>query len=244
MMNYQVLETLKNVTKIQNGEENTFLFLCNDSTHEPMMLQMPGYEPAYEVDNSQYPELLEDRVGPDGQVLKLETDKQIIHYQSNMAALLQVGKWLDFLRENGVYDNTRIILVSDHGNPMEQIDPLMLENGADLEHYFPLLMVKDFGAQEFTVCHDFMTNADVPSLALQGLVENPVNPFTGKPISMAEKENHRQYITMSYQWELEKQPENTFNPSRWAAVKDNIWDKDNWEFYNEETILQNHELPY
>ena len=244
MMNYQVLETLKNVTKIQNGEENTFLFLCNDSTHEPMMLQMPGYEPAYEVDNSQYPELLEDRVGPDGQVLKLETDKQIIHYQSNMAALLQVGKWLDFLRENGVYDNTRIILVSDHGNPMEQIDSLMLENGADLEHYFPLLMVKDFGAQEFTVCHDFMTNADVPSLALQGLVENPVNPFTGKPISMAEKENHRQYITMSYQWELEKQPENTFNHSRWAAVKDNIWDKDNWEFYNEETILQNYELPY
>ena len=35
-----------------------------------------------------------------------------------MAMLLAVGRYCDFLRENGVYDNTRIIVVSDHGSDL------------------------------------------------------------------------------------------------------------------------------
>ena len=40
---------------------------------------------------------------------------QLAHYQINMAAMLQLANWFDYMRENGVYDNTRIILVADHG---------------------------------------------------------------------------------------------------------------------------------
>lgn len=39
-----------------------------------------------------------------------------------MAAMLRLGEWFDYLREEGVYDNTRIILVSDHGYRLEQIE--------------------------------------------------------------------------------------------------------------------------
>ncbi len=61
-------------------------------------------------------------------------------------ALLQVGKWLDYLRENGVYDNTRIILVSDHGFRSDGLFGLKLgpKNSQDMHYFCPLLMVKDF----------------------------------------------------------------------------------------------------
>ena len=49
--------------------------------------------------------------------------------------------------------------------------------------YMPLLMVKDFGATGFTTDYTFMTNADTPTLAMKDLIENPVNPATGNPIS-------------------------------------------------------------
>ena len=68
----------------------------------------------------------------------------MIHYQTNMAAMLQLGKWFDYMRENGVYDNTRIILVSDHGKDLNQDNSFKLADGTDKALYYPLLMVKDF----------------------------------------------------------------------------------------------------
>ena len=246
MMHYQVLEGLKDVTQIRDGGENTFLFLGNDTTHEPMMLQLPGYVPQEEVDNTAFRALLRNRRDEAGRVLKMNNVSQIVHYQSNMAALLRIGAWLDYLRAEGVYDNTRIILVSDHGSEQWQMEALTTQgNGKlqDLERFVPLLMVKDFDAQGFTQSRDFMTNADVPSLALKGLVENPINPFTGNPVDMEEKTAHKQYIPLSFQWQLSNQLPNTFAPSQWAAVQGNIWDMDNWEFFPEETILQSHTAP-
>ena len=61
----------------------------------------------------------------------------------------------DFLRENDVYDNTRIILVSDHGYSLDQFEELVLNTGKNktenIEWYYPLLLVKDFGSKEFSV---------------------------------------------------------------------------------------------
>ena len=65
---------------------------------------------------------------------------------------------------------------------MFQIEELVYGDRDDnetIEYYFPLLLVKDFGSTEFTISDEFMTNADVPTLATQGLIENPTNPFTG-----------------------------------------------------------------
>lgn len=78
------------------------------------MLQEPDYTPSQNVDNTDYEAEHADRFTVDGQTLRMETELQVTHYQSNMAALLQLGEWFDYLRDNGVYDNTRIILVADH----------------------------------------------------------------------------------------------------------------------------------
>ena len=176
--------------------------------------------------------------------LRLETEEQLSHYHANMAALIQIGQWLNYLRENRVYDNTRIIIVSDHGKDLGQIDALTYHNGnVSGELHAPLLMVKDFNSTGFTISDAFMTNADVPYLAVNGLVENPTNPFTGKPITNTEKTAHDQFVILTKIWNVDENNGYTYKESRWASVKDNIWDANSWNLYEESVVLKDHTAP-
>lgn len=243
---YNVLASLSSVTKISDSNENTYLFMVNDATHEPTMLQVPEYEPKAVVDNTEYDRLHTDRFVLDGKKIQVETEVHMIHYQTNMAVFIQLGKWLDFLRENGVYDNTRIILVSDHGQPLSSVEELIVEQGnhqKDAMFYNALLMVKDFGSKKFTVSDEFMTNADVPTLSTDGLIDSPVNPYTGKPINSNEKTAHDQYIIVSDDCSTTTNNGNTFWPAKWATVKDDIRDKNNWKFFDNVTVLDQHAAP-
>ena len=104
-------------------------------------------------------------------------------------------------------------------------------------------MVKDFNSNELVTSDAFMTNADVPTLAVEGLIDNPVNPFTGKAINSDPKTAHEQFVIMSWTWRLEQNSGNTFVPSKWASVKDNLWVKDNWTFYEGQHVLTEHAAP-
>jgi hypothetical protein len=136
-------------------------------------------------------------------------------------------------------------LVSDHGSSLGHLEELILDKRfKDLEFYFPLLMVKDFDSHGFTVSDEFMTNADVPTLAVAGLIENPVNPFTGKIINNDEKYAHDQIIIRSSDWKVDLYLDRTmYLPSSWASVHDSFWDSANWKFCNEQQILTEHALP-
>lgn len=159
-----------------------------------------------------------------------------------MAALKKMGEWLDYLRENDVYDNTRIIIVSDHGRNLSQIDELKLDSGEDLMSYMSLLLVKDFNSNEFKTSNEFMTIADVPLLATEGIIEKPVNPFTNKAMNNEEKFSHRQFvadITGTKYWKTNINNGNTFLPSKWLSVSDDATDKSNWKVH-EEGVLKEH----
>ena len=237
---YNVLMNLTEITVIEENGVNTFLLMTNDATHEPMMLQEPEYLPADIVDNREYDAQHKERFNIGGASMKMENKAHYIHYESNMAVFNAVGKWLDYLRENGVYDNTRIIIVSDHGGSMGQFDECIVKkNGKtyDVQGFAALLMVKDYAAQGFKVSNEFMTNGDVPSLAAADLIDNPVNPFTGRVISNAEKTAHKQYIITSYLWDIRKNNGSQFLPSDWLTVHDDIWNRDNWELAAEDVVL-------
>ena len=62
-----------------------------------------------------------------------------------------------------------------------------------------------------------MTNADVPTLAASGVIDNPINPFTGKAISGSEKTAHPQVVTSSGHWDITTNNGTTFDTSdgRW-----------------------------
>ncbi len=236
---YNVLLNLDTMTKVTGNKKDTFLFISNETAHEPMLLQTPDYVPSYKVDNTEYETENADRFIIDGIKLNMKNAYGLGHYHVNMAAMKQLGAWFDYLRAEGVYDNTKIILVADHGQHLYQIQELV-KNGTDLCSFYPMLMVKDFNSTEFTVSDEFMTNADVPTIAFDGLIENPVNPFTGKPINSDEKYAHDQFIILSGVWDVNKNNGNTFLPSKWASVSDNFWDKNNWTFYKDEMVLSEH----
>ena len=229
MNGYTVLENLNNLTVIREEGPGTFLMMSNNTTHEPSLLKEPEYVPAPYVDNTQYDDAHPGRSAADGRSFTFTSADQVIHYQTNMASMLMLGKWLDYLKENGVYDNTRIIIVSDHGRDLRQFDDLLLFGGSyDIMFYQAFLMVKDFGAQgDLQTVSEFMTNADVPLLAMKDLVEAPRNPFTGKRMTDDAKEGE-QFILTSLNFDVSTNNGTTFQKARWLAVHDNIFDRSNW----------------
>ena len=228
---YAVLQHMKDMTEIKEGDQNTFLMMANNTAHDEALLQEPDYTPELIVDNTEYDAEHADRFTLNGVTMDMSRPIQITHYHVNMAAFLQLGDWFDYLREMGVYDNTRIILVSDHGYDINSLGVFC--NNEDMESYMPLLMVKDFNATGFTVADDFMTNADTPAIAASGLIENPTNPFTGHSIDSLLKDGP-QLILCSEDWNTNKNNGNTFLPGKWFRFEGtDPKDEDNWSYVDE-----------
>lgn len=140
LRSYYALNHLVSMTRIGSSTTGSFLMMANDTTHEPMILQEPSYTPSQHVDNSAYEAENHDRFTVNGERLVCENSDQYMHYQTNVATLAQVGRWLDYLREQGVYDNTRIIICADHGRPLHQLASRILSEDSglyDTESYAP-----------------------------------------------------------------------------------------------------------
>jgi YidC/Oxa1 family membrane protein insertase len=154
------------------------------------------------------------------------------YFYVNRAFFRKIGEWFDVLKANNVYDNTRIIIVSDHGHNMDAKiadTPLPIPNERR-EAYNPVLLFKDFNSYgNLQTDMSFMTNADVPMLALDG-VSKTINPFTGKSLSENPKADGV-FITINHLWQPYNHKRNTFNinNNQWVFVKENIFDSENWE---------------
>ncbi len=225
---YTVLTKLPEITKVTDDSGNTFMMMANYTSHSPCLLQEPDYVPAMNVDNTAYDIDMVSRYTIDGKTMDMTQLSQVTHYHVNMASFLKLGDWFDYLRENGVYDNTRIIIVADHGYGIGQFNISCY--GQDMEYFLPLLMVKDFDATGFTVSEEFMTNADTPVLATEGLIENPLNPFTNQPITSDAKSGTHN-VFFSEAWDPADNPGNTFQPGYWFTYKGgDPHDSSSWEY--------------
>ena len=91
-------------------------------------------------------------------------------------------------------------------------------------------MVKDFGATGYTQSEEFMTNGDVPSLAFEGLIENPVNPFTGKEINMNAKTEEAPEVLLSRAYNINRNNGKQYQAGKWYAVYGELYDKTKWEY--------------
>lgn len=238
--NISSLNRLSYMTSINSDTEGGFLLLQNATPHNPASLTPPDYDLGSNslIRYTDYNVYLHNRE-LNGRTMLMESYTHWQHYCINIATYEELAAWLDYLRDEGVYDNTRIILVSDHGYFIHQFPDLFLTDRMDLERFCPLLMVKDFNSTgPFSVDDTFMTNADVPSLATEGLIDNPVNPFTGNPVTTEDKTDGV-YVTNSYNWQLYNPDDNGFDLSgaEWLSVRDNIYDLNNWQIVPEEEDL-------
>ena len=228
-----VLANMNKMTKIEDTNNNTFMILDNEMTHQQTEFQLPDYDLIGNVDNTGLEKGY--RIDDEGNRLEIPERLDYIEYHTNAAALIMVGEWLDYLRQKGVYENTRIIIVADHGDTLGNFPGLILDDGSDMEQANPLFMVKDFGDGEFRVSHEYMTNADTPILAVKDLVKDPENPFTGAKLDGHEKNEDLQYVTLSHNWSTIDPPNNadavrfTTDDEPWYSIHDDIFVKSNWQ---------------
>ncbi|MDR0526671.1 MAG: hypothetical protein LBG79_02460 [Spirochaetaceae bacterium] len=208
---YAVLDYLPQLTAIQNEEKGALLLLTNNTTHETSFLQAPEYRPKLQV--SDY---------------GTSKFKKEAAYHINIASLKRLADWFAFLKTENLYDNTKIIIVSDHGPQPNFVTKIGLPFNVD--QFNPLLMVKDFNASgDITTDMAFMSNADVPSLALQNILDGAVNPFTGNAVTMENKKSPL-YIAMSGSIHLQRRQATRFtlNPALDYYVHDDIFKPKNW----------------
>lgn len=237
---YNTLSNITNITTITNEESNNYFCMVTELAHDVLLYDENTYSPSISVDNRDYDEAHADRFTYEGVSIKMETPQQMAHYQSNLVAFSLIGEWIEYLKEKGAYDNTKIILVSDHGQGLSQVDKFSLGADSneflDIEAYYPILLVKDFGEKDFTISHEFMTNADVPTIAFAGNIDNPINPFTNKPISSELKSNDNVYILGSAGWSVEANDGSVYFADQWLSVHTDMREPDNWTVLYESSI--------
>jgi len=229
---YSALDNLPEMTVITDEPGGTFTEIQNGTPHSTAILSEPEYVSLYQVDNTQYDQDNMDRFTVNGVTLQMEDYHQYSSYEVNVACYIKLAEWFDLLREQGVYDNTRIIIVADHGFDFGML-PSWSDGDLSAEYYNPVLLVKDFNATGFTESDEFMTNADTPALALSGLIEDPVNPFTGNPINSDPKDNGDILVFTSHEFYITRNNGNTFMPDTWYTVHDDIREIENWEYVGE-----------
>ncbi|MCQ2531546.1 MAG: membrane protein insertase YidC [Saccharofermentans sp.] len=218
---YGVLNSLISMTNIYDDNSNHLLVFQNELTHDSLEPSINYIDPRFD-----YEEFLRqsETICGDNEGVK-------VSFLSTATSLFTIGDWLEYLKTNGVYDNTRIIIVSDHGHPTG------FTNNPAMEYYSPLLLYKDFNSHGFEVSNEFMTNADTPYLAVNSIFENPVNPYTGNIISNDYKNNLPIKISNSHDLFIAYNNGNTFtNSNNWYEITDtnDIYNSDNWQNVIEE----------
>jgi YidC/Oxa1 family membrane protein insertase len=207
---YAILDYLPRLMEITDNKTNTALVMTNNTTHEGSFLQAPEYVPATTVTNYGNTRFSKEHA-----------------YHVNAAAIKRLAVWLNLLKKENIYDNTRIIFVADHGPAPNFVTRIGLPFNVD--HFNPLLLIKDFNSSgEIKTDMTFMTNADVPYLSLLNIIENAVNPFTGNEISM-ERKKKPLYIAISNSQKGINDTQFYLNPKIDYFVHDNIFDPNNWE---------------
>ena len=191
--------------------ENNLNIMMNEATHNP-----GPYNRNFELTSEPIDYSSDD-------VEKFGSSGNVKYIYAYTAALIAVSGWFEWLKEEGIYDNTKIIIVSDHGWSFNRKTLASWE----AENYNPLLLVKDFNSRGIMVKSDeFMTNADVPAIAVESL-DNPINPYTGKAVNSSQKDER--IFVYGGPWAVKNQKENSLVIEGIIEIKNkNIFDSENW----------------
>ena len=219
--NFSALYLLPDFTSFDN-DKNTYSFIGNDSPHEWVYLNAPEYthevSEKVQIINSSY---------------EFVDEQQLKAYQVNMATFKTIGNYLKYLQENDCYDNTRIIIVSDHGRSLDlrSFDSDILDIGST---YSATLLVKDFYSNsEIKTDYKLSTNADTLLYATDGLNLSEENPFTKEKITKVrenENEIELQIVVDNYSGNAKKLINKNQFPfeDKTYIIKDNIFEAENW----------------
>ena len=216
-INYSLLLYTKDFTTIENNG-NYYNALHNGITHYPTFFDS-NYKPisGKETDiNIKDYDFYKDEFS-------------IKHLYANGASIECMLSFIEFLKNNNIYDNTKIIIVSDHAlYDINTSFNIANTNLILIDPFNALLLYKDFNARgEIKIDTNFMTIADTPYLATKH-IPNIKNPFNNKLITNDYKTNGA-YILMPNSLEPSQQFSNRYNFNVYYHVRNNIFDINNWK---------------
>lgn len=183
-----------------DATESNYNFVSNILAHEPYYMG-------------------EDCV-PMGQPLNVAADEvrrrgheslfSLQHENAARCLLRGVADYLDRLKQAGVYDNTSIVIVSDHGIVGEVRDnSTRAVAGGTQDNVFvrtrSVLLVKDIGASgALRISEEFMPNAEVPRIVC-AQIGGCVNPYLGNKAIAAEGRDDPFHVSLvPWQFNLQK----------------------------------------
>lgn len=215
--NYSEMEFLPELVDF-SSTNNSFLLLDNEATHETIFLQAPDYYPV-------------EKVTDKGNGLYSNNSQ----YHSMTGIFMRFTDFIDYLKENNMYDNTRIIIVSDHGANFTT-GKYGITDGVPIQkdQFTATLLVKDFSESgSLKTDMKFMTNADTPYIATKDLIKDAKNPFTNSPFKV---ENKADFVKLASapaeSTRIRQNKKFNIADDHWYTVKDDIFDTKNWKHYN------------
>lgn len=221
---YAYMTYLPQITDAEN-DEDTYTFMTLELTHEYQMLLAPDYRSGLPTKEHPYAGI--GSYPEDASIVDPEKNQQSYHV--NASSLLLLAKYFEALKEMGVYDNTRIIIVSDHGSKIPTAPFWEFNDPLTPSTFHPLLLVKDFySSGEVRTDMTMRTNADVPYLATEGLGALQVNPFTGNPFTRAEEYSYFDVFGGEIDQRFLDKELYEFDFDAHYTVRDNIFDETNW----------------
>jgi len=139
---YLYLRSLAELSYVDaNDGQSQFIFLWTEEMHSPTALD-EGCLPPHNMTFNPYG-----------------------RYEMKLASicyLKAITEWFEWMKRKDVYDNTKVIIVADHGSDEDQV---YYEGAVN-----PLLMVKDYGARgPLKTSPALMVNADALSLICSGI---------------------------------------------------------------------------
>lgn len=203
------LELLPEASNVTDVRENSFIYVKNLLTHGPWILDEKGMPS------------MKGGWGPTRRLAQSGLSEE--HLRTEYFALRKLITWFKWMKENHVYNNTQIIIVSDHGHGdsteivkfWQRIPPIYLHG---------LLLVKANGAHgELKIDRtSLMANWDVPTIILNELAEG--NGAKKSPWLDANRER----LHVAGDWRREAHPDNKYVFSTIYSLRGPIYKKESW----------------
>lgn len=207
------LDTHADFSSVSNDSLGRFIFVSTLLTHVPWALD----EQCLPCKNGGWNEsrdLSKGGISPE-------------HLRTESCAILSVIRWLDWMKTNHVYDNTQVIVISDHGRG-DSSELVALNKG----QFYPinphgLLLVKDFGQRgELRVDQESrMANWDLPILVLRNVFGDDKYPAPWKDANRVryhvagdwQRPHHeRTHFSNLSMWKIEG---SIYEMNRWKRIR-------------------------
>lgn len=198
-------------SRISPTDENSFIYIRNYLTHYPWSLDengMPGKKSNWTFNTRDFSRGFSDD-----------------HVRAEYFALKKLIEWFDWMKKNGIYNNTEIILVSDHDFRGDSAVLRKMWGGEPPLYLHGLLMVKDFGARgELKIDRkSLMANWDVPTIIRNSLAADAGDKH------FPWQDPGRERLSVFGDWRREGHGKNTFTFSRVYNIQGPLYNKESWK---------------